>query len=202
MAKLYFYYSAMNAGKTTSLLQSSYNYNERGMNTLCFLPKCMSVSERGQKIHSRIGIDGGATCFDESFSFCDFVNGDVTRDKISCLLIDEAQFLTKLQVYELTDIVDFMNIPILTYGLRTDFLQNLFEGSKYLLAWADELIEIKTICFCGKKATMTARVSSDGRVFNSGEQLAFGGNESYISFCRKHYKMSLERGVALVCEDQ
>ena len=188
MAKLYFYYSAMNAGKSTHLLQSSFNYNERGMRTLCFLPEA-SFRATGQKIQSRIGISLNPVCWTPSMNVTDFVAKDTEDNatKSSCILVDEAQFLTKGQVQQLCTIVDTQGIPVLCYGLRTDFQGNLFEGSQHLLAWADHLNEIKTICFCGRKAIMTVRVNEDGSVVTSGAQIECGGNERYASVCRRHH---------------
>jgi thymidine kinase len=185
MAKLYFYFSAMNAGKSTVLLQSSYNYRERGMETLLFTPAL--DNRRGQGlIHSRIGLQENATIFSNSENLytltCD------ADPKPACVLLDEAQFLTKEQVYQLTEIADKISIPVLAYGLRTDFKGELFEGSQYLLAWADELIEIKTICHCGRKATNILRLNQYGAPVTQGEQIVIGGNELYVSTCRKHFK--------------
>ncbi len=189
MAKLYFYYSAMNAGKTTTLLQSSYNYRERGMATLLYLPIIDNRKEIG-KIASRIGLMDDAIAFDKDFNFFDDIKKAIDREKnLKCILIDEAQFLTKVQIKQLTEVVDQLRLPILTYGLRTDFLGETFEGSRYLLAWADELIEIKTICHCGSKATMNVRIDSRGKVVKEGAQAEIGGNERYISLCRKHFNL-------------
>lgn len=187
MAKLYFYYSAMNAGKTTTLLQSSYNYHERGMETLLFTP-AMDDRYAAGKIASRIGLAKDAISFDPSFNFFDYIeNAQKTLPKLKCILIDEAQFMTKEQVLQLTQVVDHLKLPVLTYGLRTDFLGEAFEGSRYLLSWADELIEIKTICHCGSKAIMNARFDDQGRITRQGEQFVIGGNDRYIALCRKHY---------------
>lgn len=187
MAKLHFYYSAMNAGKTTLLLQSNYNYQERGMKTLLFTPKLDHRFGVG-KIVSRIGLEAEALCFDEKTHLFDEVQTIASQEKISCVFLDEAQFLTKAQVLELTDIVDRLNIPVLTYGLRTDFQGIPFEGSQYLLAWAETLSEIKTICHCGKKAIMTLRINAQGEAVTEGEQIGIGGNERYVSVCRQHFK--------------
>ena len=187
MAKLYFYYSAMNAGKTTTLLQSSYNYHERGMETLLFTP-LMDDRYGSGKIASRIGLAEDAISFDQSFNFFDTIEEtQKTRPKLKCILIDEAQFMTREQVLQLTQVVDHLKLPVLTYGLRTDFLGETFEGSRYLLSWADELIEIKTICHCGSKAIMNARFDDQGKIAREGEQLVIGGNDRYIALCRKHY---------------
>ncbi len=187
MAKLYFYYSAMNAGKSTVLLQSSYNYQEKGMATLLFTP---SIDNRFglDKISSRIGLSSDAVSFDHSLNLFEYTKNQLQHNpKLACVLVDEAQFLTKQQVIQLTEIVDQLNLPVLTYGLRSDFRGEPFEGSLYLLIWADNLSEIKTICHCGKKATMNARINAEGKVIKSGEQVQIGGNERYISLCRKHY---------------
>lgn len=188
MAKLYFYYSAMNAGKSTTLLQSSYNYQERGMNTILFSPSIDTRYEKGT-IHSRIGLHSKAVSFDSSFHLYDYTASARTKlENLKCILVDEAQFLSKEQVAQLTDVVDEFSIPVLTYGLRTDFRGEPFPGSLYLLAWADEVIEIKTICHCGRKAIMNVRTDEAGRPVTSGAQVEIGGNEKYIATCRKHYK--------------
>ena len=191
MAKLYFYYSAMNAGKTTVLLQSSYNYQERGMDTLLFTPLIDNRYETG-KIYSRIGLHATAISFDKDFNFFEHTKHQMKNNpKLKCVLIDEAQFLTKKQVTELTNIVDQLTIPVLAYGLRSDFRGEPFEGSQYLLIWADNLIEIKTICHCGRKAIMNARIDVQGHIIKTGEKVKIGGNESYISMCRKHFNASI-----------
>lgn len=187
MAKLYFYYSAMNAGKTTVLLQSSHNYQERGMDTLLFTPTIDNRFEVG-KIHSRIGLSADAVMFDQHFDLYLYTQKQKSINaNIQCVLIDEAQFLNKEQVYQLTKIVDDLNIPVLAYGLRSDFRGEPFEGSQYLLIWADNIVEIKTICHCGKKAIMNVRIDAEGKVTNTGEQVQIGGNSQYVSICRKHY---------------
>lgn len=186
MAKLHFYYSAMNAGKTTTLLQSAYNYRERGLETLLFLPVFDARKAKGV-IASRIGLTSPAHTFEQTFNFFDYVK-DISQTKpINCILIDEAQFLTKAHVMQLTHIVDELKIPVLAYGLRTDFRGEPFEGSQYLLAWAEELTEIKTICYCSKKATMNARIDGEGRMVTQGDQIEIGGNDRYIALCRKHF---------------
>lgn len=188
MAKLYFYYSAMNAGKSTTLLQSSYNYQERGMTTLLFTPIIDTRFAPG-KIHSRIGLQSNAYSFDNKDNLFDHAATlKNQQNNLSCVLVDEAQFLTKEQVEQLTEIVDKLNIPVLAYGLRSDFLGEPFEGSLYLLAWADNLIEIKTICHCGRKATMNMRIDENNRPVRAGAQVEIGGNERYIATCRKHFK--------------
>lgn len=193
MAKLYFYFSAMNAGKSTVLLQSSYNYRERGMQTLLFTP---AIDTRYQKgvIHSRIGLSEPALIFQNNDNLYQLVLDQ--GEQYACILIDEAQFLTREQVFQLTEISDKLNMPVLSYGLRTDFKGELFEGSQYLLAWADELIEIKTICHCGRKAIMILRLNEKGEVVSDGEQVFIGGNNTYVSTCRKHHKLR-EPGLSL-----
>ncbi|HLD17084.1 MAG TPA: thymidine kinase [Coxiellaceae bacterium] len=186
MAKLHFYYSAMNAGKSTTLLQSSYNYRERGMDTLLFTPD-FDVRFGTSKIASRIGLECDAIPFNRTFNFYQYAKQAVqTNPNIACILIDEAQFLTKQQVQELCTIVDDLSKPILAYGLRSDFRGEPFEGSIYLLTWADQLIELKTICHCGRKATMNLRVDDQGRPVREGAQIEIGGNERYIAVCRRH----------------
>ncbi len=184
MAKLYFYYSAMNAGKTTHLLQSSHNYRERGMQTLIL---SSSLDDRfGQGVvKSRIGIESPSIIFNQTEDLLDLVEN---QPKVDCILVDEAQFLSKTQVYQLTEIVDKLNIPVLAYGLRTDFQGELFEGSQYLLAWSDELRELKTICHTGKKATMVVRIDENGQAIKTGAQIQIGGNERYVSVSRAEYK--------------
>ena len=190
MAKFYFSYSAMNAGKSTLLLQASHNYGERGMQTMLFTAKLDNRSLVGN-ITSRIGLSEKALTFDNKDNFFNLVEKGNQKDKISCVLIDEAQFLTSNQVWELSEVVEKLNIPVMCYGLRTDFQGNLFEGSAALLAIADELKEIKTICHCGKKAIMVVRLDSDGKVIKKGAQIEIGGNEKYASLCRKHWKIKL-----------
>ncbi|OGT30005.1 MAG: thymidine kinase [Gammaproteobacteria bacterium RIFCSPHIGHO2_12_FULL_35_23] len=187
MAKLYFYYSAMNAGKSTILLQSSHNYQERGMDTLLFTPSFDNRYQVG-KIASRIGLTANAIVFDQSFNFFNFIEQEIKkRPTIRCILIDEAQFLNKNQIEELSTVTLQLNCPVLAYGLRTDFLGEPFEGSKYLLAWAEELAEIKTICHCGRKATMNLRIDENGQAVREGAQVEIGGNDRYVATCRHHY---------------
>ncbi|MCH9621874.1 MAG: Thymidine kinase [Chlamydiia bacterium] len=191
MAKVYFYYSAMNAGKSTTLLQASYNYLERGMQTLLFSPK-IDTREGVGIISSRIGLMKEAICFAKDFNFFDFVNEKQKEmDNLKCILIDECQFLTKEQVIELTDVAAELNVAVLCYGLRSDFLAEPFEGSKYLLALAHELVEIKTICSCGKKATMNIRLNEDGKAATAGSQVQIGGNSTYTSACMTCYKKNV-----------
>lgn len=187
MAKLYFYYSAMNAGKSTVLLQSAYNYQERGMDTLLFTP---AIDNRYglSKISSRIGLNSEAYSFDEQFNLFNYTQLQKQENaKLRCVLVDEAQFLKKAQVAQLADIVDKLDIPVLAYGLRSDFKGEPFEGSLYLLVWADNIVEIKTICHCGKKATMNARIDASGKIIKTGNQIEIGGNEKYIVLCRRHF---------------
>ncbi len=187
MAKLYFYYSAMNAGKSTHLLQSSYNYRERGMNTLILTPK---IDDRDgvDRVSSRIGVSSPAQAFPEDEDLLALVQERHEQGPLSCVLVDEAQFLTRSQVYQLTDVVDQLDIPVLAYGLRTDFRGELFPGSQYLLAWADELKELKTICHTGRKATMVVRVDDQGRAVTAGAQVEIGGNNRYLSVSRREFK--------------
>lgn len=188
MAKLYFYYSAMNAGKSTTLLQASYNYLERGMQTILFSPK-VDTRSGFATIASRIGLKQNAIPCDKNFDFFDYVKEKMFElSNLKCVLVDEAQFLTKQQIIQLTDVATELNIAVLCYGLRSDFLGEPFEGSKYLLTLAQELIEIKTICDCGRKATMNLRVGPDGEPIRKGAQVQVGGNESYEAKCMKCYK--------------
>ena len=189
MAKLYFYYSAMNAGKTTTLLQSSHNYAERGMNTLILKPQ-VDDREGASKIRSRIGLEADAINFRPETDLYQLVLKQRETPAAHCVLVDEAQFLSAEQVEQLTEIVDVLNIPVLTYGLRTDFRGELFTGSRLLLALADELREIKTVCHCGRKAIMTVRFDAVGKPLQAGEQVQIGGNETYLSMCRRHFKES------------
>jgi thymidine kinase len=187
MAKLYFYYSSMNAGKSTNLLQSSYNYKERGMRTLVLAPQLDDRFGEG-KVTSRIGIASDATTFTVDTDLLALVGDADGERQIHCVLIDEAQFLTRDQVFQLGEVTDKLNIPVLAYGLRTDFRGEPFEGSKYLLAWSDNLREIKAICHCGTKATMVLRMDEHGQAVTDGAQVEIGGNDRYVSMCRKHFK--------------
>ena len=196
MAKLFFYYSAMNAGKSTVLLQSSHNYRERGMQTLLFTPAIDTRYQTGT-ICSRIGLSEEAYAFTNADNLYEItVKLNANKCNYACVLIDEAQFLTRDQVRQLTEITDQLSIPVLAYGLRTDFRGELFPGSQFLLAWADELVELKTICHCGRKATMNMRINAQGQAVIEGEQVLIGGNESYVSTCRLHFKRK-EPGVSL-----
>ena len=188
MAKLYFYYSAMNAGKTTTLLQSAYNYHERGMRTLILTPALDNRFGEGV-VASRIGLKANARRFAGEENLFAMVQADIAaHGTLHCVFVDEAQFLTKAQVWQLSDVVDKLNIPVLAYGLRTDFRGELFEGSRYLLAWADNLEEIKTICHTGRKATMVVRVDEQGRAVTDGPQVEIGGNDRYVSVSRAEFK--------------
>ncbi|WP_213605172.1 thymidine kinase [Pseudoxanthomonas japonensis] len=188
MAKLYFYYSAMNAGKTTTLLQSAHNYRERGMRVAILTPRLDDRAGSGV-VASRIGLRAEAVAFDRHDDLERWVRDDIAaHGKLDCVLVDEAQFLTRAQVWQLSDVVDALRIPVLCYGLRTDFRGELFEGSQYLLAWADEMSEIKTICHTGKKATMTVRVNEQGLAVQDGPQVEIGGNERYVSVSRAEFK--------------
>ena len=189
MAKLYFYYSAMNAGKTTTLLQSAHNYRERGMRVLIFTPALDDRAGTAGMIASRIGLQAQGFSFVGHDDLERRVAVDIARHgTLDCVLVDEAQFLSKAQVWQLSEVVDKLRIPVLCYGLRTDFRGELFEGSQYLLAWADEMQEIKTICHSGRKATMTVRVDAQGRAVQAGPQVEIGGNERYVSVSRAEFK--------------
>ncbi|OCW59186.1 thymidine kinase [Hoeflea olei] len=186
MAKLYFSYSTMNAGKTTLLLQASYNYRERGMRTVLFIA---ALDDRGGvgRIASRIGLDCEAIPFrpeDDLFEAIRTLQGE---GAIACVFVDEAQFLTEEQVWQLARVADRQSIPVMTYGLRTDFRGQLFPGSQALLAIADELREVRTICHCGRKATMVVRMDAEGRILHEGAQIEVGGNDKYVSYCRRHW---------------
>ncbi|MDA0978392.1 MAG: thymidine kinase [Proteobacteria bacterium] len=190
MAKLYFYYSSMNAGKSTSLLQASYNYRERGMNTLVLSP---AIDDRygAGKVTSRIGLQAEASAIRSDDNLYDLIGESNDAAQLHCVLVDEAQFLTREQVRQLGQVCDDLDVPVLAYGLRTDFLGEPFEGSKYLLAWADNLKEIKAICHCGSKATMVIRMDEQGRALTSGESIEIGGNDRYVSMCRQHFYEAL-----------
>ena len=177
----------MNAGKSTALLQSSYNYRERGMNTLVLAPEFDDRYGAG-KVTSRIGIETDATTFRPDDDIFTLVERLTAEKPLHCVLIDEAQFLTKEQVFQLGEVTDKLKIPVLAYGLRTDFQGEPFEGSKYLLAWSDNLNELKAICECGSKATMVVRLDQGGAAITQGSQVEIGGNDRYVSMCRKHFK--------------
>ena len=187
MAKLHFFYSTMNAGKSTSLLQSNHNYKENGLDTMIFLPNETSKLSKGQ-IVSRIGLKAKAIIANKDFNFLNFIK-DNKSENLSCILIDEAQFLTKEQVRQLGQVADRLNYPVMCYGIRTDFRGELFEGSSELLALADNLIELKTICsLCSRKATMVVRRDDSGNVVTEGSKVVVGGNDIYMPVCRKHYR--------------
>ena len=187
MAKLFFNYSSMNAGKTTVLLQSAHNYRERGMTPLLFTPKLDDRHGQGW-IKSRIGLQARATIFIPDDDLFEMTRAHLEKRNIHCVLVDESQFLSRDQVFQLSEIVDRLNIPVLCFGLRTDFQGELFEGSKHLLAWADELAEIKTICHTGRKANMVVRVDDEGYALKEGAQVEIGGNERYVSVSRAEFK--------------
>jgi len=184
VAKLYFYYSAMNAGKSTTLLQSAHNYEERGMRTLLFTPRLDDRYGVG-RIASRIGLEREAFAFETADDLFVQVRQAHREEVVSCVLVDEAQFLSPAQVLQLTLVVDHLKVPVLTYGLRTDFRGEPFEGSRYLLAWADELCEIKTVCTSGKKATMNARLGLDGKQVMEGDQVSIGHH--YVAMSRRAF---------------
>jgi len=187
MAKLHFFYSTMNAGKSTALLQSNHNYKESNLKTLLFVPKSIADKSNG-KIKSRIGLEADAIIVNNEYDFYTEISKNQS-EKISCIFVDEAQFLTKKQVHGLGKIADELNIPVMTYGIRTDFRGELFEGSQELLALADNLKELKTICSeCDKKATMVVRLDSNGKILLEGEKILIGGNEIYKTLCRKHFR--------------
>ena len=187
MAKLHFFYSTMNAGKSTSLLQSNHNYKESNLDTMIFLPDETNKSSKGQ-IVSRIGLKAKAVIADKNFNFISYVKKNKSP-KLSCVLIDEAQFLSKVQIRQLGEVADKLTTPVMCYGLRTDFRSDLFEGSSALLALADNLIELKTICYdCGRKATMVVRVDENGKVVTKGSKIQIGGNDLYTPVCRKHFR--------------
>ncbi|WP_312184578.1 thymidine kinase [Pantoea sp. CTOTU46764] len=193
MAQLYFYYSAMNAGKSTALLQSSYNCHERGIRSLVYTAEIDNRFGAG-KVSSRIGLSSPAFLYNDETRLDEEIAAEHAKQPVHCVLVDESQFLTREQVKALSDVVDNLDIPVLCYGLRTDFRGELFVGSQYLLAWADKLVELKTICHCGRKASMVLRLDAKGKPFSEGEQVVIGGNERYISVCRKHYKQAIDEG--------
>ena len=186
MAKLYFNYSSMNAGKSTMLLQANHNYIERGLNPRIYTSDLDNRFGKGE-IVSRIGLKAKSNIFTSKTDIYKDILNSRKNSIVDCILIDEAQFLTQNQVNQLGKVVDELDIPVLTFGIRTDFQGNLFEGSKYLLAWADNLKEIKTVCHCGRKATMVLRLNAKGEVVSDGTQIEIGGEEKYVSVCRKHF---------------
>ncbi len=187
MAKVYFYYAAMNAGKSTALLQANHNYLERGMRTLLFTT-AIDDRDGNSDIVSRIGIRSEAQPYQPEDDLFAVTAKRHEEENLDCILLDEAQFLTKDQVFQLGRIADELKIPVLAFGLRTDFRGELFEGSQYLLAWGDDIKEIKTICHCGKKATMVARIDPHGQPTMEGDQVEIGGNDRYVSLCRSCYR--------------
>jgi thymidine kinase len=187
MAKLYFHYSTMNAGKSTLLLQASYNYRERGMQTYLLTAAVDGRAGKG-RIASRIGITASADTYDTATDMFDLLERRLRQGPVACVFIDEAQFLTRDQVWQLARAVDDLGIPVMCYGLRVDFRGELFPGSAALLALADEMREARTICFCGKKATMVVRQDADGNALRDGDQVQIGGNETYVSLCRRHWR--------------
>ena len=188
MSKLYFSYSAMNAGKTTILLQSSYNYLERGMHTLLLKPAIDSRETDRSEIISRIGLKARAQLIKPTHDLEIYIAKAHNEKKIDCVFIDEAQFLTPKQVWQLGRVADDLNVPVMCYGLRTDFKGELFPGSATLLAVADVMRELRTLCWCGRKATMTLRKARTGEAETEGAQIEIGGNERYVSLCRKHWR--------------
>ncbi|MBL4918179.1 thymidine kinase [Szabonella alba] len=194
MAKLYFHYSTMNAGKSTSLLQASHNYREGGMQT--YLLTAQLDNRAGEaRIASRIGIGEAADTFAPGDDLFTRIAARLAQGPVACIFIDEAQFLEKTQVWQLARAVDDLGVPVMCYGLRVDFRGELFPGSAALLAWADEMREVRTICHCGKKATMVVRRGPDGRALRNGEQVQIGGNETYLSLCRRHWRAVLDDAV-------
>lgn len=192
MAKLYFHYATMNAGKTTMLLQASYNYRERGMRTVLFTAAVDDRAGHG-RIASRIGLASPAATFAEGDDLFAAVEARLAGGPVHCVFIDEAQFLSEEQVWQLARVADRLHVPVMCYGLRTDFQGKLFAGSRALLAIADELREVRTICRCGRKATMVVRLGADGKVVKKGAQVEIGGEEKYVSLCRRHWEEEMGR---------
>lgn len=186
MAKLYFYYASMNAGKSTMLLQADFNYRERGMRTI-LLTAALDDRVGEGRVASRIGLAAEAIAFDAEMDLRLCVEREADAGPVHCVLVDEAQFLTAAQVDQLAAVADVLGVPVLAYGLRTDFTGALFEGSARLLALADALVEIKSVCRCGRKATMNLRVDAEGRAVAQGAQTEIGGNDRYVALCRRHF---------------
>ncbi|HKH26847.1 MAG TPA: thymidine kinase [Sphingomicrobium sp.] len=195
MAKLYFYYAAMNAGKSTTLLQADFNYRERGMETMLWTAAFDDRSGSGT-IGSRIALSAPANTFDEDADLFDAVGKELKKREVHCVLVDEAQFLSQRHVLQLCEVADNLGIPVLCYGLRTDFQAKLFPGSAALLALADSLIELKAVCECGRKATMNLRVDEQGFAVARGAQTEIGGNDRYVALCRRHFFDRLREGEA------
>lgn len=193
MAKLYFNYATMNAGKSTLLLQASYNYQERGMRTVLLNAALDDRAGSAGRIGSRIGLSSDSTAFHADDDLYEIIKDELKNGEIACVFVDEANFMTETQAWQLSKIVDELKIPVMAYGLRTDFKGELFPGSKVLLAIADEMREVRTICECGRKATMVVRIDGDGNVVQDGAQIQVGGNESYVSYCRFHWKEAIDR---------
>lgn len=190
MAKLYFHFSTMNAGKSTNLLQASYNYIERGMQTMLITARLDGRAGEG-RIASRIGIGSSAETFTPETDMTAMIAARLAAGPCACVFIDEAQFLSEAQVWQLARAVDDLGVPVMCYGLRVDFRGKLFPGSAALLALADEMREVRTICHCGKKATMVVRLGPDGKPAHEGAQVQIGGNETYVSLCRRHWREAM-----------
>lgn len=199
MASLYFKYAAMNSGKSTQLLQAQYNYFERGMNPVAMTAQLDTRSGAG-RISSRLGLDCPAYTFDKTTDLFAFIEDMHASKRVDILFVDEAQFLSEAQVFQAARIVDDLGIPVMCYGLKTDFMGQLFPGSESLLRLADNIEEIKAICWCGKKATMTARLTPKGEMVRSGQQIAIGGNEMYTSLCRKHFVSGEAKALPVTAE--
>jgi thymidine kinase len=193
MAKLYFYYASMNAGKSTTLLQADFNYRERGMRTMLWTAALDDRSDAGHAIESRIGLHAGANRFAAATDLFEQVCAAHAVEPLSCVLVDEAQFLTPAQVWQCADLADKADIPVLCYGLRTDFRGELFPGAAVLLGIADSLVELKAVCHCGRKASMNLRVDEAGRAVSEGAQTEIGGNDRYVALCRRHFSEALGR---------
>ena len=195
MAKLYFYYAAMNAGKSTTLLQADFNYRERGMETMLWTASLDDRAGAGT-IGSRIALHAAANSYGDDIDLLAAIGEELTKRKLHCVLVDEAQFLTHDHVLQLCRVADDLSVPVLCYGLRTDFQGNLFEGSAALLALADALVELKAVCECGRKATMNLRVDAEGHAVAAGAQTEIGGNDRYVALCRRHFFERLKEGEA------